>query len=67
MLIEKSDVDAHFASRIGKTPLHKGPVSQPDATGFSVVEIDRPGANRAKAEDSGKRPAASGQGILPTV
>ena len=67
MLVKKSDVKAHFASRIGKTPLHKSPLGQPDATGFSVVEIDRPDANQAKPEDSGQRPASSGQGIPPTV
>lgn len=43
MLIKKSDVKAHFAARIGKSLLHKNPVSHPAENGSSSVETGKLG------------------------
>lgn len=68
MLIKKCDVKAHFAARLRKPVLNKNSAGEPDATVFSVTEIDRLGANMANpVVDSGERPTASGQGIPPSV
>jgi hypothetical protein len=67
-LIKKADVKSHFAARRLKELHSRGPVSQPDATGFSGEESGRKGPKTdRRVEEPLKQVSSSGVDAPPTV